>query len=115
VIFGRERKGERITFPFSMGPPERRTVGRSAEAAPINIAGVVLSHPANKTTPSIGFALILSSTSIDIKFLKLRIRSSKKCERRRGKRKEKKKGEINALLVLPVYKITLLELYKEVL
>ena len=40
-----------------------------ALAAPISIAGVVLSHPDNNTTPSIGLARIDSSTSILIKFL----------------------------------------------
>ena len=41
-----------------------------AEAAPIIIAGVVLSQPESKTTPSIGSPLIISSTSMDIWFLK---------------------------------------------
>ena len=39
-------------------------VGRSQLAAPINKDGVVLSHPMRRTTPSIGFPLIASSTSI---------------------------------------------------
>src|SRR4029077_23838 len=51
-------------LPFSMGPPERPIVGRSQEAAPINNEGVVLSHPMSRTTPSIGFPRMDSSTSI---------------------------------------------------
>ncbi len=42
--------------------------GRSADAAPISIAGVVLSQPERSTTPSIGRPRIISSTSIDIRF-----------------------------------------------
>ena len=41
--------------------------GRSTLAAPISWAGVVLSHPPRSTTPSRGFALSTSSTSIDIR------------------------------------------------
>src|SRR5690242_12274086 len=48
-------------FPFSIGPPDTTIEGRSQLAAPIIRAGVVLSHPQSKTTPSIGFALIDSS------------------------------------------------------
>ena len=40
----------------------------SADAAPISIAGVVLSQPDSSTTPSIGSPRIISSTSIDIRF-----------------------------------------------
>src|SRR5262245_56285779 len=36
-------------------------------AAPIKFAGTVLSHPASITTPSIGLARMVSSTSIDIR------------------------------------------------
>ena len=51
-------------FPLSIGPPVIINVGISTLAAPINIPGVVLSHPERSTTPSIGFARINSSTSI---------------------------------------------------
>jgi hypothetical protein len=40
--------------PFSMGPPVTMIAGTSAEAAPISIAGVVLSQAASSTTESIG-------------------------------------------------------------
>src|SRR3954464_6277188 len=50
-----------------MGPPVTTMAGRSALAAPISCAGVVLSQPQSNTTPSIGLARIDSSTSIDIK------------------------------------------------
>ena len=53
-----------------MGPPEIPIVGKSTLAAPINKEGVVLSQPISKTTPSIGFPLIASSTSILARFLK---------------------------------------------
>ena len=51
-------------LPFNCGPPVTRREGISALAAPISKAGVVLSHPPSKTTPSIGFAVMDSSTSI---------------------------------------------------
>ena len=51
-------------FPFNWGPPVTSMDGMSALAAPINRAGVVLSHPPRRTTASIGFAVIDSSTSI---------------------------------------------------
>ena len=54
-------------FPLSCGPPVMINAGRSADAAPINIAGVVLSHPASNTTPSMGNPRIISSTSIAIR------------------------------------------------
>src|SRR5215831_15712661 len=53
-----------LYLPLSIGPPETRIVGRSQLAAPIKRAGVVLSHPASRTTPSIGLARIDSSTSM---------------------------------------------------
>jgi len=53
-----------------MGPPDTPIVGISTLAAPINNDGVVLSHPIKRTTPSIGFPLIASSTSILARFLK---------------------------------------------
>jgi hypothetical protein len=40
-------------------------VGRSADAAPMISAGVVLSQPISNTTPSSGCARIASSTSIE--------------------------------------------------
>ena len=51
-----------------MGPPETTIEGKSTLQAPITVAGVVLSQPASSTTPSIGLALMDSSTSILIKF-----------------------------------------------
>ena len=41
-------------MPFSMGPPVRRMAGTSAEAAPMSMAGVVLSQPESRITPSSG-------------------------------------------------------------
>src|SRR5258706_13378895 len=43
-------------LPLSMGPPETPIVGRSQLAAPMSNAGVVLSQPNSRTTPSIGLA-----------------------------------------------------------
>jgi hypothetical protein len=40
--------------PRSIGPPVSMSVGRSADAAPMSMAGVVLSHPDRSTTASIG-------------------------------------------------------------
>ncbi len=40
--------------PLSMGPPETTRVGRSQLAAPMTSAGVVLSQPVRRITPSIG-------------------------------------------------------------
>ena len=51
-------------MPFSIGPPVTKMDGRFALAAPISCAGVVLSQPHSKTTPSMGFARIDSSTSM---------------------------------------------------
>ena len=48
----------------SIGPPMSCTAGTSAEAAPINSAGTVLSQPPTRTTASIGWARIISSASI---------------------------------------------------
>ena len=50
-----------------IGPPTNWTAGRLAETAPINWAGMVLSQPPIRTTASIGWALIISSVSIDIR------------------------------------------------
>jgi hypothetical protein len=43
-------------------------VGRFALAAPMMLAGFVLSQPVSRTTPSSGFARSVSSTSIAIRF-----------------------------------------------
>ena len=43
-----------LKFPLNIGPAGKKTVGKSLLIAPINKAGVVLSHPPIKTTPSIG-------------------------------------------------------------
>ena len=40
--------------PSSIGPPFNAMAGKSTVAAPISIAGVVLSQPVVSTTPSIG-------------------------------------------------------------
>ncbi len=40
--------------PRSIGPPVTMIVGTSADAAPISIAGVVLSQPESSTTASSG-------------------------------------------------------------
>ena len=50
--------------PFSIGPPGMTTAGRSTDAAAINNAGMVLSQPPSKTTPSIGLARSISSIAI---------------------------------------------------
>ena len=51
--------------PFSIGPPESARVGRSQLAAPMSRAGVVLSQPTKRITPSRGLARMVSSTSIE--------------------------------------------------
>ena len=51
-------------LPVNMGPPETTMVGMFTLQAPITSDGVVLSQPQSKTTPSIGLALMDSSTSI---------------------------------------------------
>src|SRR3546814_17862183 len=51
-------------FPVSIGPPDTTRVGMSTLQAPITREGVVLSHPHNNTTPSMGLARIDSSTSL---------------------------------------------------
>ena len=63
-----EPRARPASRPVSIGPPVTMMAGRSTDAAPITMAGVVLSHPANNTTPSIGLPRIDSSTSIAIKF-----------------------------------------------
>ena len=54
--------------PVSIGPPVSMIVGKSTEAAPINMAGVVLSQPDKSTTPSKGLQRTDSSTSIAMRF-----------------------------------------------
>ena len=51
-------------LPFSMGPPVTTSVGMSTDDAPMMVAGVVLSQPHNRTTPSNGLARMDSSTSM---------------------------------------------------
>jgi hypothetical protein len=51
-------------LPESIGPPETPIVGRSTLAAPMSSAGVVLSQPISRTTPSSGLARSDSSTSM---------------------------------------------------
>ena len=56
--------------PFSIGPPVTMIAGTSAEAAPISMAGVVLSQPESSTTASSGYARTHSSTSMAIRLRK---------------------------------------------
>ena len=65
-----EPRGWPCQRPESIGPPVTMIDGIPAEAAPISWAGVVLSQPHSRTTPSIGFAVIDSSTSIDMRLRK---------------------------------------------
>ncbi len=60
---GRPRK-----VPVSMGPPGTTTAGRSTEAAAISRAGIVLSQPPSRTTPSTGLARSISSAAIAARF-----------------------------------------------
>src|SRR5919112_5645369 len=53
-----------LCWPVNIGPPETTMVGIFTLQAPITNDGVVLSQPHSNTTPSSGFALIDSSTSI---------------------------------------------------
>src|ERR1700678_3511286 len=55
-------------LPLSIGPPETTNAGTLQLAAPMTKEGVVLSQPHNSTTPSIGLALIDSSTSMLTRF-----------------------------------------------
>ena len=57
-------------MPRSMGPPVTMMAGTSALAAPISMAGVVLSQPERRTTPSKGSPRMHSSTSIDMRLRK---------------------------------------------
>ena len=57
-------KGFPLNVPVSIGPPGTTIAGKSTEAAAINSAGIVLSQPPSKTTPSIGFALSNSSVAM---------------------------------------------------
>ena len=54
-------------LPFSIGPPVITIEGISTLAAPMICAGVVLSQPHSRITPSNGLARIDSSTSIAIR------------------------------------------------
>ena len=57
--------------PVDIGPVTSWIAGRPAEAAPMSCAGTVLSQPPTRTTASIGWARIISSVSIDIRFLNI--------------------------------------------
>ena len=54
-------------WALSWGPPVTKMAGTSALAAPMSSAGVVLSQPPSRTTPSSGLARMLSSTSMLIR------------------------------------------------
>ena len=54
-----------------IGPARSCTAGTSADAAPMSCAGTVLSQPPTSTTASIGCARIISSTSMDMRFLNI--------------------------------------------
>ncbi len=56
-----------------IGPTICWIAGRPADAAPIRSAGTVLSQPPTSTTASIGWARIISSTSIDIRLRNIRL------------------------------------------
>src|SRR5882757_10801194 len=58
-----------LYFPASMAPPDTTIVGISTLQAPITNAGVVLSQPQSRTTPSKGLARSDSSTSMLTRFL----------------------------------------------
>src|SRR3984885_12149722 len=60
--------GRPRNVPRIIGPPETAMVGKLELAAPIRSAGVVLSQPTSRTTPSMGFPRIDSSTSMLAKF-----------------------------------------------
>ena len=49
---------------MSIGPPGTTTAGMSTDATAISSAGMVLSQPPSRTTPSTGFARSASSISI---------------------------------------------------
>jgi hypothetical protein len=53
---------------LSIGPPVTTIAGTFALAAPMIDAGLVLSQPVSRTTPSRGYERIDSSTSIAIRF-----------------------------------------------
>ena len=54
--------------PVSIGPPGMTTAGRSTDAAAMSNAGMVLSQPPSRTTPSIGLARNISSAAIAAMF-----------------------------------------------
>ena len=53
-----------LKVPLSIGPPGTTIAGRFTDAAPIRSAGIVLSQPPKRTTPSMGLARIISSVAI---------------------------------------------------
>ena len=54
--------------PLSIGPPVTIIAGTSTLAAPMRLAGMVLSQLARRTTPSTGLPRISSSTAMAIRF-----------------------------------------------
>ncbi len=54
--------------PVSIGPPGITTAGRSTDAAAMSSAGMVLSQPPSRTTPSIGLARNISSAAMAAMF-----------------------------------------------
>ena len=67
-------------------------VGRSQLAAPISSAGVVLSQPTSRMTPSIGLARIDSSTSMLDQIAKKHRRRAHRCFAQRNDRKFQRKA-----------------------
>ena len=63
----RRRAARRGARPVIIGPATSWIAGTPADAAPMSCAGTVLSQPPTSTTASIGWARIISSTSIDIR------------------------------------------------
>ena len=57
-------RGTPRKVPVSIGPPGITTAGRSTDAAAMSRAGMVLSQPPSRTTPSIGFARSSSSVAM---------------------------------------------------
>ena len=56
--------GRPLKVPVSIGPPGTTRAGRSTDAAAISSAGIVLSQPPSRTTPSMGLARNSSSADI---------------------------------------------------
>jgi len=59
--------------PVIIGPVTSWIAGTSAEAAPMSCAGTVLSQPPTSTTASIGWARIISSTSMLIRLRNIKL------------------------------------------